>query len=277
MIIKKNLHLTFYIFTLRYIYMGTVRVRTNRFTLFYTGDHEVLVTDLSDHTKVQCKKNSIVIVGRNVRVSFATKNFYLDILKSAIFFNHSQIITLKKILSLTYDFSGMKELSLIKEMHNVQKIININSNTNINIIFNKMASAESPHDLFLYFMLLCKESDIQSLIFPLILYSAQTTFCNKVIDKLEVNISKRWTLRELSEEFNLSEIAIRKKLESEGVVFRELILEIRMKKAFSLLVEGEAIAKISNKVGYNNTSYFISHFKNFFGITPKQFQVLVKK
>lgn len=126
-------------------------------------------------------------------------------------------------------------------------------------------------------MFFCKIAGIEQKIFNLILYSAVTTFCNKVTDLIESNISKKWTLRNLAEEFNLSEVAIRKKLESEGVCFRNLILEIRMKKALSLLITGElSISQISTDIGYHNTSYFISYFKNFFGVTPKQLQALLK-
>ncbi|MSG11395.1 AraC family transcriptional regulator, partial [Escherichia coli] len=37
------------------------------------------------------------------------------------------------------------------------------------------------------------------------------------------------------------------------------------------------INSIANEVGYTSTSYFIRNFKEFFGITPKQFSLKVKK
>lgn len=130
----------------------------------------------------------------------------------------------------------------------------------------------------LSFVFFCKTSGISDTIFPLILLSAATTFYNKVIDLIESNISQKWTLRLLSEKFNASEVAIRKKIESEGVFFRDLILEIRMKRAITLLVEGNlSISQISAGIGYGNISYFISHFKRFFGVTPKQLHLLLTK
>lgn len=66
--------------------MSAIRVRTNKFTMFYTADNDVVVTSLSDNKETYCGKNSIVIVGRNVRVSFLTKEFYSDILKKSVFF-----------------------------------------------------------------------------------------------------------------------------------------------------------------------------------------------
>ncbi|HGX9551638.1 TPA: AraC family transcriptional regulator, partial [Escherichia coli] len=37
------------------------------------------------------------------------------------------------------------------------------------------------------------------------------------------------------------------------------------------------INRISYDVGYTSTSYFIRNFKNYFGITPKQFSLKVKR
>ncbi len=276
-IMKKNallLNLFIYLF----IYMSMIKVRTNRLTVFYTGEHDVIVTNLSDNTQIQCKKNSIVIVGRNVRVSFITEHFYNDILKNAVFLDYYQIIALKKILSLVYNFNDLDLFKLESESHRIKKIITITINDKIKNAFYELSSADNNHDKILSFVFFCKTSGISDTIFPLILLSAATTFCNKVIDLIESNISQKWTLRLLSEKFNASEIAIRKKLESEGVVFRDLILEIRMKRAITLLVEGNlSISQISAGIGYGNISYFISHFKRFFGVTPKQLHLLLTK
>lgn len=54
--------------------------------MLYTADNDVVVTNLSDNTETHCGKNSVIIVGRNVRVSFLTEELYPDILKNAVFF-----------------------------------------------------------------------------------------------------------------------------------------------------------------------------------------------
>lgn len=258
--------------------MSAIRVRTNKFTMFYTADNEVVVTNLSDNTETHCGKNSVVIVGRNVRVSFLTKEFYTDILKNSVFFDFAQIIKLKKILSLTHCFDNSSSINFATSLSEVKKTICFEADERMKEAFESIIKTDNEHDRIISFMFFCKASGIEQNIFNLILFSAATTFCNKVIDLIEQNISKKWTLRIVSEEFNLSEVAIRKKLESEGICFRELLLEIRMKKAMSLLIEGElSISQISTCIGYRNTSYFISYFKDFFGITPKQLQSLLKK
>ena len=257
--------------------MGMIRVRTNRVTMFHTGEHEVVVTNLSDNSKIFCK-NAIVIVGRNVRVSFEMNEMYADIIKDAVFFDHAQIITIKKILNLTLAFNKTETFKSISDEKNIQKIITFDTTQNMRFYFEQILSSQKEHDRIFSFLFFCKNFDIENLIYPLVLFSATTTFCNKVIDLIESDIANRWTLQMLSEEFNMSEIAIRKRLESEGVVFRELLIEIRMKKALSLLIKGEkTISQISREVGYNNISYFISYYKNFFGVTPKKLHILLKK
>ncbi|SRB32872.1 CS12 fimbrial-like upstream regulatory protein [Escherichia coli] len=258
--------------------MGAIRVRTNKFTMFYTADNDVVVTDLSDNTETFCSKNSIVIVGRNVRVSFLTKEFYGDILRKSVFFDYAQIIKLKKILSLTHCFNNSSSIELASSLSEVKKIICFEVDERIKEAFELIIKADNEHDRIMSFMFFCKVSGIEQSIFVLILFSAATTFGNKVIDLIEKNLSKRWTLRLVSEEFHLSEVAIRKKLESEGMCFRDLLLEIRMKKAMSLLIEGGlSVSQVSTSVGYCNISYFISYFKDFFGVTPKQLQSMLKK
>lgn len=255
-----------------------IRLRTNKLAILYTGEHDILVTNLSDNTQIRCKRNSVVIVGRNVRISFMADQLHDRILRNTVFFDHTQIITLKKIMSLAYGFSKINPLDFGTDSPKIRKIISIEVNDRIKNSFYNIISEDSHHNRILSFIFFCKESSVMDAILPLIYFSAATTFCNRVIELIESNIAKKWTLRLLSEEFSISEITIRKKLEAEGVIFRELILEIRMKKAMTLLIAGElSVSKIADKVGYNNISYFISHFRQFFGMTPKQLHLLLTK
>lgn len=101
--------------------MRAIRVRTNKFTMFYTADNDVVVTNLSDNTEPHCGKNSVVIVVRNVRVSFLTKEFYANILDSCVFFNYAQIINIKKTLSLTHCFSNSSPINFVTSLSGVKK------------------------------------------------------------------------------------------------------------------------------------------------------------
>ncbi|HEI2320634.1 AraC family transcriptional regulator [Escherichia coli] len=258
--------------------MNVIRVRTNRFTMFYSAGNEAVVTNLSDNEQFFCKKGSIVIVGRNVRVSFTTNELHGSILKNFVFFDYKQIIRLKDILNLMHYTGNTKLTDFSHSLPEAKKIMCFEADKRMKDAFMEIVKADSIYNRIMSFMCFCKVSGIEKRIFDVILFSATSTFCSKVIDLIESNLSKKWTLRIVADEFHLSEVAIRKKLESEGVCFRELLLEIRMKKAMSLLIEGQlSVSKISTSIGYHNTSYFISYFKNFFGMTPKQLQSLLKK
>ncbi|WP_369685039.1 helix-turn-helix transcriptional regulator [Salmonella enterica] len=54
--------------------------------------------------------------------------------------------------------------------------------------------------------------------------------------------------------------------------FKKLLLDFKMKKAAELLkTTNKSITMISSELGYVYASYFIKVFKNYFGVTPKQF------
>ncbi|EED9465041.1 helix-turn-helix transcriptional regulator, partial [Salmonella enterica subsp. enterica] len=107
-----------------------------------------------------------------------------------------------------------------------------------------------------------------------LIVSAAITFTDKVKGMIEKNTSRKWRLNMIADEFNISEVSVRKRLESEGTSFNNLLTEIRMNKAMQLLLENEMqIHQISRDVGIFSLSYFIKSFKNYFGITPKQFVI----
>ncbi len=127
-------------------------------------------------------------------------------------------------------------MDFASSLSEVKKVISFRADKCIKESFETIIKADNEYDRIMSFMFFCKISGVEKSIFDLILSSAATTFCNKVIDLIESDLSRKWTLRLLAEEFNLSEIAVRKKLDSERICFRDLILEIRMKKAISLLI-----------------------------------------
>lgn len=77
---------------------------------------------------------------------------------------------------------------------------------------------------------------------------------------------------------HISEVSIRKKLLKENNNFNKIVLDVRMHHAASLITtSNKHINSIASEVGYTSTSYFIRNFKDFFGITPKQFSLKVKQ
>ncbi|EHS9967627.1 helix-turn-helix transcriptional regulator, partial [Escherichia coli] len=88
----------------------------------------------------------------------------------------------------------------------------------------------------------------------------------------EAEPSRNWYFSEVCKRLYLSESTLRKKLELENVNFKKLLIDFKMKKAvFLLKTTNKSIETISSELGYVYTSYFIKVFRNYFGVTPKQF------
>lgn len=254
--------------------MSLIKIRTNKMAVMYTGNYEITITDLCNNISKLCSRNSIVIISRNTRISCSSNIFYGEILRNAIFFEHKTIMDIKKILTLASFNKKENSLDFSYTSNYEKRIICVDASDKMGRCYNEIKNASNTYSKIINFLYLCKISDIELDIFYIVYQSAITTFCNKAIDIIESDLSKRWTLQSLSDIFNISEVAIRKKLESEGINFKELITETRMKKALSMMIEGKYnISQIAMCVGYKNTSYFISSFKNFFGVTPKQLQL----
>ncbi|MFN1931349.1 helix-turn-helix domain-containing protein, partial [Escherichia coli] len=67
---------------------------------------------------------------------------------------------------------------------------------------------------------------------------------------------------------------LKKRLKEEGTCFSELLLTERMRMAAMLLNQSRcAINRIAAQCGYNFTSYFISVFRSYFGVTPAGYRM----
>lgn len=146
-------------------------------------------------------------------------------------------------------------------------------------IFNRLVKSHLPsyRQIYKITYLLSKIPDIESLMYSLEV-SIETTFTEKVKSIIESDISKTWRLVDLSEHLHMSEISIRKKLDIESSNFNTILLDIRMHAAARMITTTEKhINSIAYDTGYTSTSYFIKMFKSYFGITPKQFSLKVKR
>ena len=82
------------------------------------------------------------------------------------------------------------------------------------------------------------------------------------------------TLDDLSEKFYLSKPYISKYIkEKSGSTFGEIVKKMRMKKARTLLKNGNTtVENVALAVGYQNVEHFNRTFKKIYGITPVQFR-----
>lgn len=86
---------------------------------------------------------------------------------------------------------------------------------------------------------------------------------------IESDIHKDWNLSMVASCLCLSPSLLKKKLKSENTSYSQIITTCRMRYAVNqLLMDGKNISQVSQLCGYNSTSYFISVFKEFYGMTP---------
>ena len=99
-------------------------------------------------------------------------------------------------------------------------------------------------------------------------------FINKVNSIILENITKLdFNVSALQEKIGMSKISFYRKYKAlTGSTPNSLILKHRMKKAAKMLRERELnVTQVSISVGYSNPSYFSKTFKEYFGVSPKDF------
>ncbi len=167
----------------------------------------------------------------------------------------------------------------IKTKNDRVKIFNYQATETEQKIFEALNQSHRPQHRIIYDIsyLLSKFNDIESLVYSLSV-STDKTFTEKIKTLIESDLSKPWKLRDIAKILHMSEVSIRKKLEKENNNFNKLVMDIRMHNAAKLITTTEKhINNVAYDVGYMSTSYFIQNFKGYFGITPKQFSLKIKR
>ena len=98
---------------------------------------------------------------------------------------------------------------------------------------------------------------------------------NNLVHQLRLLISSNpasaWTSKEVALTMGMSEATFRRKLSLLGESFNEILIDIRMGTALTLLqVTDLPISEIGYQVGYESASRFAVRFKKRFGFSPKE-------
>jgi AraC-like DNA-binding protein len=80
------------------------------------------------------------------------------------------------------------------------------------------------------------------------------------------------TIRKVAKEMAVSVRTLQNRLKEEGVVFSDLLTEIRERLAKKYLRENMTVEEITYLLGYSEPSSFRKAFKKWSGITPKEFR-----
>ena len=120
----------------------------------------------------------------------------------------------------------------------------------------------------LLFTILSNFLDINGFL-GLLMYMLRSNVKDSVYQIIYSNINKEWSLNQVANVLCFSSSRLKLKLKNESTSYSQIITECRMHYAAQqLLMTDKNISQISMVCGYHSTSYFISVFKSFYGITP---------
>ena len=242
-------------------------IRIHKYTLLYTSN--CIIDIYSDENKITCFSNKLIFLERGVNISVRIQKYNL-LNKPYIAFrlNKDMVRHLKSILMIIYgisriDANGSRDISRKIVTHDVDKAL---------LDLLKNASNHNEPSFISALIYLISRIKNNEKIIESIYISSMSFFSDKVRDIIEKDLSRKWTLAIIADMFNVSEITIRKRLESESANFNQILMQSRMSKATLLLLENShQISQISNMIGISSVSYFIRIFNKHFGVTPKQF------
>jgi AraC-like DNA-binding protein len=80
------------------------------------------------------------------------------------------------------------------------------------------------------------------------------------------------SIDKVAKEMSVSVRTLQNHLESEGVVFSVLLREIRQRLAKKYLSENYSVEQITYLLGFSEPSAFRKAFKNWSGVTPKEYR-----
>ncbi|RYX99672.1 AraC family transcriptional regulator [bacterium] len=104
-----------------------------------------------------------------------------------------------------------------------------------------------------------------------IVFSLNTTenLQREVRLKIGAAPDKEWISKSLADSFAMSEATFRRKLAEQGQSFNQILIDVRMTTALTLLqVTDISISQIAYQVGYESSSRFSVRFKKRFGFSP---------
>ncbi|AKJ30763.1 helix-turn-helix transcriptional regulator [Caldimonas brevitalea] len=96
-----------------------------------------------------------------------------------------------------------------------------------------------------------------------------TTATSKLRRLFAESPATAWTMPQVATRLAMSEATLRRRLNSEGTSFGELLADVRMSHAMTLLQSTDhPVAHIALKVGYESASRFAIRFRDRFGFAP---------
>ncbi len=103
----------------------------------------------------------------------------------------------------------------------------------------------------------------------------RTGIRRKIRKLISSDASHAWNISFVSSQLGMSEATLRRKLSAENTSFSQLLADVRMCRALTLLqVTDLSVTEIAYEVGYESPSKFSARFSKRFGFCPSQVRTL---
>lgn len=241
-------------------------LRIHKYTILYTSNCIVEINVSGKN--ILCNHNKFIFLERGVNMSVRIKKMDLSQKPYSVIRLHEDILScLKNVMVNIYGISP--ETS---ERDSSSKVLISNEDVLSRQLFEEIQTKDANSNIVPELLYFIARQEKRRKIVESIYISSITFFSDKIRNTIEKDLSKKWKLNIIADEFNVSEITIRKRLELENMSFNQILIQSRMTRAALLILENTyQIAQISSMVGISSTSYFIRLFNKHFGVTPKQF------
>lgn len=251
--------------------INIANINTHKHSIIYADNCEVYF--YSKNESFIAPVNSMIFVERGVRYSCKVIKHKPDCPPFKILnLGDESLQALKCILTTVYEYKldGGGKLQRVMQ----EKVISVEATNESILLFNDLLTVTDNRMKALKIAYLMSRFTLSKMLFHSVIVSSGYTFADKVRDLISNDISRKWRLGSIADSFNISEITVRKRLESEGISFNNLMLSLRMNEAKRLLLENnKQIHQIAKHIGLSSSSYFIRLFKEFYGVTPKQYVI----
>ncbi|HGB9919422.1 TPA: helix-turn-helix transcriptional regulator [Escherichia coli] len=260
------------------IFINKISIKINlyQYTVVYAKNCTITLTDKKMNEKTTIHKGHIALLERGLKVYLTIDKYSNDTPYEIVPLGNDKLQGIIKIFE-PFNSIEVSKCKLSRGIH--EKVFIINNNNTGSFLFNAIkqeGGADNQRYIYKLACLLSCVNDMQSL-YNSLCVSASDFFTDKIRRIIESDLSRKWRLSAISEQLNISEITIRKKLDTEGINFNQVLLDVRMQAAVRLILNGEYhISKISSLIGMSSASYFIKVFSNYYGTTPKQFYLYHK-
>ncbi|EEW8141713.1 helix-turn-helix domain-containing protein [Escherichia coli] len=254
--------------------MKLKNIHLYNYVVIYTKNCEIYIN--KGNEQVYIPPRMVAIFEKNISFNIETIRKGDGVLYESFDMKHELLTSLRRVIEPSVKFAAE---SYTNKRSFKERIFKVKSCSIVIDLFKRLKDNGSPEFTAIYELAFLVSKCENPSMFAISLFSSvAVTFSERVVTLLFSDLTRKWKLSDIAEEMHISEISVRKRLEQECLNFNQLILDVRMNQAAKFIIRSDhQIGMIASLVGYTSVSYFIKTFKEYYGVTPKKFEIGIKE